>query len=175
MTAMLSLRNLTKATILIVVCAITAGATSCNTDGDVGPTFVTDLVLKNAAGQVREEFAAGEAITFELTVRNRTNTDVIVEFASGHQFDFVVVDAGSSRVRWLWSRGKAFTQALTEVDFAREQTRTFTTTWNQVGDDGQAVLPGNYEARGVLLFSEFRTDPLAQHQLASPLKAFRIN
>jgi hypothetical protein len=163
---MLTLRNLGKATTLIAVCAVTAGATSCNTAGEVGPTFVTDLTVRNPAG---------EPVALELTVRNRTDTDVVVEFDSSHQFDFVVVDAGSSRVRWRWSTGKAFTQATTELEFAPGQTRTFTTTWNQVGDDGQAVAAGDYEARGVLLFSEFRTNPLAPHQLGSPLKTFRIN
>lgn len=172
---MRALRNIAKAAILVVVCAFTAGGTSCNTDGDIGPTFVTDLVLKNPAGQLRQEFANGEAITLELTVRNRTSTDVVVQFDSGHQFDFVVVDAGTSRVRWKWSSDKAFTQATTELLFAPGQTRTFTTTWNQVGDDRQPVGTGNYEARGALLFSEFRVNPLAQHQLGSPLRAFRIN
>jgi len=170
-----SLRNIAKAAILIGVCAVTAGATSCNTDGDIGPTFVTDLVLKNAAGQVRQEFANGELITLELTVRNRTTTEVVVQFDSGHQFDFLTVDAGSSRVRWKWSTGKVFIQATTELLFAPGQTHTFTTTWNQLGDDTQPVGAGNYEARGVLLFSEFRVNPLAQHQLGSPLKPFRIN
>jgi Intracellular proteinase inhibitor len=172
---MFSLRNIAKGAILAGVFAVTAGATSCNTDGDIGPTFVTDLVLKNAAGQVRQEFANGELITLELTVRNRTNTDVVVQFDSGHQFEFLVVDSGSRRVRWMWSSDKQFTQFVTELEFAPGQTHTFTTTWNQVGDDKQPVGPGNYEARGVLLFSEFRANPLAQHQLGSPLKPFRIN
>jgi hypothetical protein len=172
---MLSLRNLAKAATLIVVCAVTGGATSCTTDAEVGPTFVTDFVLKNAAGQVRQEFAAGETITLELSVRNRTDNEVVVLFDSGQQHEFVVVDAGSSRVRWRWSTGKAFSQANTEIEFAPAQTITVSGAWNQVGDDGQPVAPGNYEARGALLFSEFRTDPLVQHQLASPLKAFRIN
>jgi hypothetical protein len=175
MGSMRSLRNIAKAAILIVVCAVTAGATSCNTDGDIGPTFVTDLVLRNSAGQVRQEFGNGEPITLELTVRNRTNTDVVVQFDSGHQFEFLVVDAGSSRVRWKWSSDKAFIQATTELLFEPGQTHTFTTVWNQVGDDKQLVGPGNYEARGALMFSELRASPLAQHQLGSPLRPFRIN
>jgi hypothetical protein len=172
---MISLRNIAKAATLVAVCAVTGGATSCNTDGAIGPTFVTDLVLRDSAGQARQQFANGETIVLELTVRNRTNTEVVVQFDSAHQFEFLVVDAGSSRARWMWSSDKAFAQFVTELAFAPGQTHTFTTTWDQVGDDRQAVGPGNYEARGALVFSELRANPLAQNQLGSPLKAFRID
>jgi hypothetical protein len=166
---------LAKTAVLAVTFALTAGATTCNSGDPLGPTFVTDLVLRNAAGQQRTEFARGEPITFELTVRNRTDSEVVIQFGSGHQWEFITLDAGTSRVRWRWSSDKAFIQSTSELTFAPGQTHTFTAAWDQAGNDKQPVGPGNYEARGLLLFEEFTTNPLAQHQLGSPLKAFRIN
>lgn len=155
---------------------LTVAATSCSTDDSEfgGPTFATDLTLRNAAGNATQEFAPGEPITLELTVRNRSSNEAILQFASGHQSDAVVLDSGTSRVRWKWSHGKAFTQATSELAFAPEEVKTVTLVWNQVGNDGFPVGPGNYEARGVLLFGQFATDPLALHQLGSPLRPFTI-
>lgn len=165
---------------ILVVGAIwtfTAGATSCSVgdDGEFGgPTFVADLTLRNAAGNVDDEFAPGETITLELTVRNRSDLEAVLEFTSGQQFDFAVLDSGTSRVRWKWSRGKAFTQANSELVFAPDQTRTITVQWDQRDDAGLPVAPGNYEARGVLIFGQFASDPLFPHQLGSPLRRFTI-
>lgn len=155
----------------------TVAATSCSTgDPDLvgGPTFVTDLTLRNAAGTVTQDFARGEPITLELTVRNRSNSEAILQFTTGQQSDFVVLDAGTTRKRWLWSFGKAFITASTETVFAPRETKTLRVEWDQVGNDGLPVGAGSYEARGVLLFGEFFTDPLAQHQLGSPLRPFTI-
>lgn len=163
--------------VLGTIWTFTAGATSCSVsdDGEFGgPTFVTDLTLRNSAGNVTDQFAPGETITLELTVRNRSDLDAVLEFASGQQFDFVVLDSGTSRVRWKWSQGKAFTQANSELLFAPDQTRTISVQWDQRGNDGQPVALGNYEARGVLIFGQFASDPLFPHQLGSPLRRFSI-
>ncbi len=159
---------------LATVWTFTAGATSCSTDGSAGPTFVTDLTLKTAGGAVSEEFAPGEPVTLEITVRNRARREVVVQFPSGYQFDFVVVDRGTDRIRWKWSRHVVFIQASTEIVFAPDETRTFAIEWSQVDDDGRPVGPGNYEARGVLTFAEFATDPLFPHQQGSPLRPLTI-
>lgn len=172
---MLSIRSLTLRTVAVAaVVVVTAGASSCETDV-TEPRFVADLVLRNPAGDVRDVFLRDEAITLELKVRNRGSSEAVLQFSSTQQYDFVVVDAGTSRVRWKWSTGKAFAQRLTELTFAPGETKTFTVTWDQLDAAGQPVGAGSYEARGVLLFEEFAANPLASHQLGSPLKAFRIN
>jgi hypothetical protein len=166
--------SLAKLAALAAVWTVTAGANSCSTGAIANPRFVTDLVLKNAAGEVRNTFARGEPITLELQVRNRSDEETVLQFSSGRQFDFIVVDAGSSRVRWQWSSDKSFIQILTELTFEPGETKNFSAVWNQVGADGQAVGAGNYEARGLLLFPEFENDPLADHQLGSSLEPFTI-
>jgi hypothetical protein len=158
---------------IVTVWSFTAGANSCSSD-ESGQTFVTDLVLKTATGTVRNDFAPGEPITFELRVRNRRQAEAVVQFSSGQQFDFVVLDDGTNRVRWQWSRRRAFTQATTELVFAPGETKIFTVTWDQLDDADLPVGGSDYEARGVLLFAEFASDPLFPHQLGSLLRPLSI-
>lgn len=161
----------------LVVAATTGAWVSCSSGdgapdlpGFGGPTFVTTLVLKDAAGAARSEFAPGEPVTLELQVRNRLGTSAAVQFPSGQQFDFVVLASGTRRVVWQWSRGRAFIQALTEIVFAPGETRLFTVIWPQLDDSGQPVPPGRYEVRGALLFPEFASDPTIPHELGSTLQ-----
>jgi hypothetical protein len=109
-----------------------------------------------------------------LSVRNRLDTPATVQFASGRQSDFVVVSRASGDVIWKWSDGKSFTQALTELEFAANETKVFTVTWDQTDSDGQPVPAGDYEARGVLIFDGFDSDPLRSHEMGSTLERFTI-
>lgn len=165
---------LLKLAAVAVVWTFTAGATSCSSDSMGGPTFVTDLVIRNAAGAVDNQFARGEPVTFELSVRNRTRQEAVLQFSTGHQFDFVVLDDGTRNVRWKWSHGKAFLTVATEIEFAAGETKLFQVTWDQRDNDTQQVPAGEYEARGVMMFSQFATDPLFSSQLGSPLRAFTV-
>jgi len=157
-----------------VVWTFTAGATSCSSDNVGGPTFVTDLVIRNAAGTVDNQFARGEPVTFELSVRNRTRQQAVVQLGTAQTFDFVVLEDGTRNVRWRWGQDKAFPAIVTEIEFAARETKIFQVTWNQQDNDGQQVPPGEYEARGALMFSQFASDPLFSSQLGSPLRQFTI-
>lgn len=163
---------------LAIVCTFIAGADSCSsTSNNPGPTFVTDLTLKDATGAVTRDFDRGEPVTFELSVRNRTSNEAILQFSSGYQSDFMVVDAVTSPaapIRWLWSNTRSFLQATTEVEFAPGETRIITVIWDQRDSAGLQFNPGSYEARGVMVFGDFPADLLAEHQLGSPLRPFTI-
>lgn len=145
------------------------------TDGSGdGPTFVTTLVLKDSAGNVRNRFRRGELITMELTVRNRTDQSQRVMFADGNQSDFMVFDDGTHQLRWRWTDGKVFTQATTEVMFDPQQTRTISTTWDQVLASGAMLETGAFEARGMMLRLGIGADLLAANERASTLVPFTI-
>jgi hypothetical protein len=163
------------------VVLVTGGAqTSCST-GDLsqlpprddsgvsgdGPTFTTTLVLRDAAGVARSSFQAGELITFELSVRNRTSQPVDVDFRSGQQYDFYAFRSGTRDVVWLWSSTALFIAAETTLNFAAGETKVFTVQWSQ-------GAPGSYEARGAVLFDALMSNPQAPHELGSILVPFTI-
>lgn len=173
--------------LLLGICFSTAGAQySCSSNGDVtitdhqiesgnGPTFITTLRLLDTAGTVTNRFDRNEIIRFELTVRNRTANTVIVQFSSGYQYDFVAFRNGGNTPVWKWSDLATFTQATTELSFAPNESKVFTADWSQQARSGETLPRGAYEARGVLYFTAFATDPLAPHEQGSTLSAFQVN
>lgn len=167
-------------TVLGIV-AICMGATtdSCSLDNGNGgngdnPDFVTDLKLQNLDDQITDSFAQGDTITLTLSVRNRLDTPATAEFPTTRTFDFVVVRENTSDVVWKWSTGRNFPQTKTDLNFAANQTLSFTFDWDQVGDSRVQVPSGNYEARGVLVYSDFDTNPLKSNQLGSTLVRFTV-
>lgn len=177
---------------LLTVCGILAICTGASTssscsfrdriggDGDDGdnPDFATRLEIQDAGGQITDTFERGELIQMVLTVRNRRNEAVTVEFPTTRTFDFVVVRENSDDVVWQLSdsAGAAPPSTIrTTIDFAPNQTQTFTTTWSQVDNDGNEVRTGAYEARGVLVYDGFDSNPLRSNQLGSTLERFTIN
>ena len=161
------------------VALFTSGAQTRCSSGDLSelpgedenadvPTFTTTLVLRDSAGVARNSFQAGDLITFELSVRNRTNQPVELDFASGHQYDFFAFEAGSSDVVWLWSSTALFTQAASTLTFAAGETKVFSVIWSQ----GER---GSYEGRGAVLFDGLWTNRQAPHELGSTLVPFTIN
>lgn len=160
------------------VAIITSGSqASCNSGtgtGEIGdgsgdgPTFTTTLTLRDSAGMAKNSFQAGELITFELSVRNRTTAPVELDFASGHQYDFFAFKAGSSELAWLWSSAALFTQAESTLTFAAGETKVFAVNWAQ----GER---GSYEGRGAVLFDGLWANRQAPHELGSTLVPFTIN
>jgi hypothetical protein len=162
------------------VAILTSGAQSSCSVGDPsqipqpidqsgnGPTFTTTLVLKDAAGTARNTFQAGELITFELSVRNRTAQPVELDFRSGQQYDFFAFKSGTTDLVWLWSASALFTQAESTLTFAAGETRVFSVTWAQ-------GTRGTYEARGAVLFDGLDTNRQAPHELGSTLVPFTVN
>jgi hypothetical protein len=144
-------------------------------DGDGSQTtFVTRLLLFDSAGTRTSNFVFGEPIRFDLEVTNVSARRVHVQFDDAQIYDFVVLDSGTSRVRWQWSDGQAFAQVSQELTFEPGASRTFTVTWPGQLADGSQLPMGDYQARGVMVFDEFFGDPLARNELASPLQPFTV-
>jgi hypothetical protein len=172
--------GLVRLVALGAVALLTSGAQSSCSVGDPsqiphpppasgdGPTFTTTLVLKDAAGTVKNTFQAGELITFELTVRNRTAQPVELDFRSGQQYDFFAFRSGTTELVWLWSAAALFTQAESTQTFAAGETKVFSVTWAQ-------GTRGSYEARGAMLFDGLETNRQAPHELGSTLVPFTVN
>ena len=175
------LRRSTVARLVAIgaVALFTSGAqTRCST-GDMNdipgdddnadvPTFTTTLVLKDSAGEASSAFPENEPITFELSVRNRTNQPVEIDFRSGQQYDFFAFENGSSEVVWLWSAAAMFTMAESTLTFAAGETKVFSVQHS-------FAERGSFEARGAVLFDGMQANPQAPHELGSTLVPFTIN
>ena len=171
---------------LVGICLFTSGAEfSCSSDGTgritdrdlgsgSGPRFTTTLVLRDSAGTATRSFDRGELITLELTVRNRTDQSVRLNNGHPPDFEFFVIDDGTSRVRWQYTENRAFPAVILPIDFAAGETKTYTFTWNQVLRDGAMLERGNYEARGAIPFPGLQGNPLAADELGSNLLAFTV-
>jgi hypothetical protein len=168
---------------LVGILAICAGTTtsnrscsgfgSSNNGGDGGddPTFVATLQVQDTQGNVTDSFQRQELIQMILTVRNRRDTTETIDLS-----DFVVVRANTDSVVWQLSKKSAApSQTPTTLSFAPGESKTFTTTWDQIDDSGDQVRTGTYEARGVLVFDGFDSRPLRASQQGSPLESFTIN
>jgi hypothetical protein len=165
---------------LLGIAALCMGSTSrsCSLGSsggdDENPSFVAQLDLQDSGGGTTNTFDRGETIQFELTVRNRLESSATAEFPTTRTSDFVVVREHTSDVVWKWSDDQAFSEVVTSIDFAPGETRTFTVTWNQVLANGAQLRSGTYEARGVLVYSGFDTNPLRANQMGSTLERFTI-
>lgn len=85
---------------------------------------------------------------FTFTVTNRSGTTQLLQFSSGQTFDFEIYDSYGHVVR-AWSDGMAFTQALTQIDWAAGDARTFTGDVELKDRNGQQ-LSGIYTVRARL-------------------------
>lgn len=84
---------------------------------------------------------AGDPVSFSLTVTNAGDEPHEVRFRSGLEADFAVSREGE--VRWRFSDGRAFTQALSTETFEPGESTTYTASWEPEGS-------GTYTAVGAL-------------------------
>lgn len=137
--------------------------------------FATALTIQDAGGQITDTFERNDQIQLVMTVRNELDTTATVEFPTARTSDFVIVRDGTAEVVWQWSENQPpFAQTPSELTFAPGETKTFTAIWNQRSNADVLVRTGTYQARGVLVFSGFDTDPLQENQQGSTLQRFRI-
>ncbi len=129
--------------LLLQGCDLRAGAATDD------PPLEIRVAILDASGANSRAFGAEEAITFELVVENTGDATEAVEFASAKTHDFVVTTSTGREV-WRASKGRFYSQMLTEISIAPGETRRFTSTWNQLCLDGTAALAGEYRVMGFL-------------------------
>jgi hypothetical protein len=89
-------------------------------------------------------------------------------------YDFVVLESTSARVRWRWSENMSFQQVSTTLTFDPYSSKSYSVVWDGVQSNGNQLPPGDYRARGVLVFDEFASDPIAANETGSPLVNFTV-
>ena len=126
------------------------------------------------SGAESRNFVFGEAIRLDFEIVNLTNERQTVKFSDGQDHEFLIVNNGTTQIRWKWSQNMAFTQAESEIVFEPNASKGYTLYWPATLADGTQLPPGTYQARGALLFAGMRTDPLAENDMASELETFTV-
>jgi hypothetical protein len=116
----------------------------------------------------------GEPIRFDLEIQNQSNFSATLLFPDAQIYDFYVLDAAGSRVRWRWSDGMSFNQAAAKLNFSPYSTKAYSVTWNGVLADGTQLPAGNYRARGAIVSDEFGGDPFVDGDLVSNMVLFTV-
>jgi hypothetical protein len=97
-------------------------------------------------------------VKLTFVIENRTQSDMVLRFSSGQQFDFWAEKDGKEV--WRWSRGKMFTQALTSTTLRPGEKKTFQGVWNQTTNKGEQVAPGAYDIFAQLTTMGARPTPV---------------
>ena len=84
----------------------------------------------------------GKAVHFAVAVAVRE--PMTLYYRTSQRYDLAVIDPQGQEV-WRLSRHRDFAQVAEEVQLETDQMLTSAETWDQRGDDGQQVPPGNYQ------------------------------
>ena len=84
----------------------------------------------------------GKTVHFAIAVAVRE--PMTLYYRTSQRYDLAVIDPQGQEV-WRLSRHRDFAQVAEEVQLEADQMLTFAETWDQRGDDGQQVPPGNYQ------------------------------
>jgi len=80
-----------------------------------------------------------ENLVFALNVTNGGKKSVELNFPSGQQYDFVVLDSVGREV-WRWADGRMFTQALKNKMISHGETISFDEHWERPAKTGRYTV-----------------------------------
>jgi hypothetical protein len=154
------MRRLLRCIATVLCAGLLLGNSQCqSSSSSASPVFVTSMVVEDANGNPTTTFASGQTINFVLSVRNRSSSDQTVYLQPCLSTSAVaVVASGSSNAGAFLASPPlgCFLVILggSPVTFPAGQTSTSTFSWNQMGSNGQLVVPGSYEVMGGLICYE---------------------
>ena len=111
---------------------------------EVRRSAVTDQELDFTVTTDEPVYAPGESVRARITVVNRSESTIQLDFSSGQRYDFVVRDAGGESL-WQWSALMAFAQMLGEERLSAGDSLSYD---EQLG---AALAPGSYSVEGSLV------------------------
>lgn len=116
--------------------------------GVAGPTASTQVGAAQVELRLNKAvYDVGESVEISLSVTNPGSSNASFRFPTGQMHDFIVLRDG--QLIWQWSHGKGFTQAFTTLTLRPGESKAFSDRWDQRNNDGQQVLPGEYEMAAV--------------------------
>ena len=96
----------------------------------------------------RTELPAGEEVSFTITVRNKTDKNVRVDFATGQRWDLATYHFTTQI--WQYSNGMRWEEALHSIEIRPDRPEKFTLSWKTVDRVGMPLGQGDYKAQGMV-------------------------
>ena len=93
-------------------------------------------------------FASGDPIPMTLSLTNCSNNPVHLFYPDSQRYEFIVKDEEGNEV-WRWSQDKDFTQGDGEETFEPGEDVTYNEVWDQRGQGGEQLSPGQYQILGL--------------------------
>ena len=110
--------------VLLALPGAACGDPPPSTNAPSSVAVVLELELPGGPEAELQSLSAAEPIQLRLTLRNPTDSEIRLAFASGRTHDVVITDE-SGAVRWRWSEGRMFSQALSELVLGPGEDQTF--------------------------------------------------
>jgi hypothetical protein len=146
------MRRMLRVFLVFVATLFLLGNSNCSKQVSTAdsPLFVTSIAIEDANGIAASTFLQGATIQFVLSVRNRSTSSQTLWFNTGEISNFAVVQDGTGNAIWSSDHGQNFVAGFVSLTFLPGEVKTFSVSWNQADDNGNAVITGNYEVQGGL-------------------------
>ncbi len=108
----------------------------------INASFPDHIVAIDQEPPVNKD-APPATVDVNLTIQNNTNRELVYKFNSGQKFEIMLLDENGEIVS-LWSRGKAFTEAIEVRTLKSGETWSFGGAIELADDEGNVIPGGNY-------------------------------
>jgi hypothetical protein len=117
--------------------------------GPITKSFSSDVGVTVSLQLVNTLFLDNQPIPLCLSVHNDTNGNVPLVFPTLQRYDFYITDTQKQEI-WRWSRCQSFPCMFVIYQMAPGEQLSYTTTWDQLDQNGKPVSPGFYYVYGVV-------------------------
>lgn len=141
------------------------------TGAQLAASFQTSLTLKDSNGIAKNEFSAGESITFELSITHLLNSAKTITLSDAQIYGILV--GNGSVLSWIWPEGTVFAMMTQTLEFGPMETKTYSVTWNQKNSIGIPVLMqgSSYQAQGYIATNTEKNTPTLSSQASETRSA----
>ncbi|MBT2689008.1 hypothetical protein J7I93_12510 [Bacillus sp. ISL-47] len=109
-------------------------------------------------------YAAPETLEMEVVLRNTASYPLDFEFPTSQKYDITINDKNGNEV-YLYSRGKAFLQALQTLTLNPDESMIWKEQWNYA-HEGKRVSEGEYQINAILQARKINGETLVAKETA---------
>lgn len=108
----------------------------------------------------KTEYRPDAPVLIQLTLWNRGQAPISLNFATSQFNDFVIVGPSGDEIA-RWSEGRSFSRVTQPVLLEGRRAMSFSTQWKQIDRGERPISPGRYEIIGTILSQNPRLPPVS--------------